>query len=236
MAEKGEGQPDTGAGGLEAGEEDGTLESFVTTLQREGVEAGRREAERLKREAEERAEEVVERAEAEAERILADARSRAQSELLRGQTELRLAIRDGLLELQRALEGVLSAVLERAVSERLEDAEFVAGLIQDVVQEYARADAGGEELEVRVAPDLEERLRKRAVSEVAALLKSEEAEPLRKAGFEYSVGRGTVEMTQDAIVEKLHELVTPWLRDLVREAAEETGAVTAAGESGGEGS
>ncbi len=210
-----------------------TLESFVTALQQEGVEAGRREAERLTRAAEARAGELVEKAEAEASRIEAEAKSRARAELLRGQTELRLAARDAVLELKDTLQAILASLLEGAVERRLEDPAFLGELVREVVEAYARSDAG---LDVRVPEASAERLREWALAELSASLKVEGSETMRQAGFEYLVGEGTVEVTTESVVEKLLALVTPRLREVVQEAVEESDAETASVGSGGEGS
>ena len=95
----------------------------------------------------------------EAKRIVAQAR--ADSETIRGraETELKLAARDTVVRLQEALSRVLQAVLVDAVRGKLEDADFLGGLIRDVVQRYVEADAAGSgSIAVHVSEEMRQRL------------------------------------------------------------------------------
>lgn len=205
-----------------------TLESFVAKLQEEGVEAGRREAEQLTREAEAQARQILREARAEAERLREEAQSGAKAEQERAHAELRLAFRDAALELQASLGRVLEAILTGAVEERLQDAEFLDALVREVVTAYARSDATGDDLELRLAQESVDRLEAWSGEELAARLRSEGVDldadnVLGNAGFELRVGDGTVEVTAASVTEKLLELVTPRLRAVVAEAMKEGG-------------
>ena len=50
---------------------------------------------------------------------------------------------------------------------------------------------------------------------------SELAGTLKEAGFEYTVGGATVEVTLSSVVESLSEMVSPALRDILAAAATE---------------
>lgn len=229
MAQAGEGPE------LEAAEDeprtDTTLESFVAKLQAEGVEAGRREAERLTAEAEREAREIVRKARVQAERLESEAASRAEAELERGRAELRLAFRDTMLELQAALRRALDGVLAGAADDAMRDPSFVADLIREAVAAYARSDAEGVE-EVRMSAESLERLEQWAGAELAGLLGEDAAlvsGPLADAGFEFRVGGGTVEVTVEAVTAKLLELVTPYLRDVVASSSSDGDTSSSAG-------
>ena len=201
-----------------------TIESFVAKLKAEGVEAGKETAEKLKAEAEGQAKEIVQRAEAQAEKIVADARAEAESVLSRSRTELELAARDATLKLRAALSRALGAVLLHEVKERLSDADFLKELIREVVLQYVRADAeGAGSVEIALPPDMKDRLSAWAVGELKKAAGKGAAVDLKatlgQAGFEYTVSGGTVEVTADAVVETLRELVGASLRETLERAA-----------------
>ncbi|MEJ2677844.1 MAG: hypothetical protein P8174_02075 [Gemmatimonadota bacterium] len=77
-----------------------TLESFVSRLHADGVEAGRKEAERLLQDARDQAEGIIGAAEEEARRIVESAEAKAKRETERVNAELRLAARDAVLQLR----------------------------------------------------------------------------------------------------------------------------------------
>lgn len=220
-----------------------TLESFVAQLHDEGVAAGRREAERLVREAREQASEIVARARAEADAILAEAVEREEAAAARARADLELAARDAVLQLRAALSETLTHVLRRAVSAELNDPEVVGTLLREVVRGYARADAERRPTEIRLPRALKEQLERWWMRELASALQegtaSLEAAPLLEGGFEYRVAGGTVEVSVEATVEKLLELVRPRLREIVVSGAQAAngaevrpGLATAAGNRG----
>lgn len=232
MAQAGEGPELEGTEEDESSRTDTTLESFVAKLQAEGVEAGRREADRLTAEAEAEAREILRKARVQAERLEAEAASRVEAELERGRAELRLAFRDTVLELQAALRSALEGVLAGAVEEAMRDPSFMAELVREAVTAYARSDAEGVE-EVRMSPESLERLKTWASGELAALLGAEVAlvnGPMADAGFEFRVRGGTVEVTVEAVTAKLLELVTPHLREVVARASDGGTVSPSAGE------
>ncbi len=213
-----------------------TLETFVAHLHSEGVEVGRREAERLAREAREEAAEIIRRAKAEAEALLAEAREAATRERERGEAELSLAARDAVIELRAELDRVLETLLSRAVHARLRDPEFLGSLLREMAGAYARSDAEGGPTDVRVPRDLAEQLEAWWLKEVGAGLSGESglriAGALRDAGFAYRVRGGTVEVSVESTVEKLMELVRPRLREILDRGRMTADAVAVAAERG----
>ncbi|MCL4193588.1 MAG: hypothetical protein KJZ87_17760 [Thermoguttaceae bacterium] len=206
-----------------------SIEAFVNTLQAEGVEAGQRAAEKIRAEAEERAQELIEQATRRAEQIVDEARSEADRIRARSETELRFAARDMLARLQETLNSALRSVLFPPVREKLEDSDFLAELIRDVVLRYAEQDAMGQEpiaVEIwqQVPEEQRERLAKWLLDAFSQRNKTASAVDLRAtladAGFEYTIRDGTVEVTADSLVETLAEIVGPNVRKLIAEAAE----------------
>ena len=215
--------PDEPSGPGRAG---ATLESFVALLHDEGIEAGRREAERLVGAARAEAEEILRAARAEAGALLDAALARSAEEETRVRAELELATRDAVLQLQATLAEVLRAAIARGVRAELSDGAFLKTLLLEVVTAYARADAAGRPTEVHLPRSLRDTFASWWLRELATSLTGAEAGPapsiaaiLEDAGFEYRVGGGTVEVSVDAATEKLMELVRPGLRELVAGAA-----------------
>ena len=200
-----------------------SIESFVERLQKEGVEAGRAEAAKIVAEARAQAEKVLADAQAQAEKLLAEARSEAEKTLQQGQTELQMAARDVLLKLRETVAAVLERLFVQAAGEALDDGQFLASLLHDVVVEYAKLDAAGQRpLEVRVSEEKVEALTRWALNRLAGGgdkprvdLKGE----LQSAGFEYTVSGGTVEVTPESIAEVLSGMVSDRLREMIERAA-----------------
>lgn len=205
-----------------------TIESFVAKLQAEGVEAGQREAERLRSEAQQQADETVRQAKEQAAQIVADAEKEAAETVARCKTELSLACRDAILRLQEALTRTLSAILMHDVREPLADSEFLGRLLHDIVMLYVKSDCEQREtLKINVAPEMREKLISWALQEIGKEA-VEQVRPsidlkgtLADAGFEYTHGDSTVEVTRESVVETLMDLVGPALREVLREAAQE---------------
>lgn len=205
-----------------------TIEAFVGRLQSEGVEAGKQAAAKIEAEANERAAQIVKDAEAQA----ADIRARAEGDaaLHRSQIEgeLRLAVRDKVLALRETLSGMLGRVLAARVETQLADGAFLKELIQEVLRQYAQADSEDRgDIRINLSPEMERQLADWAVHELRQMLADsgrhvELHGTLKKAGFEYRVKSGTVEVTTESVSAMLHELARPELRKLLSEATQET--------------
>ena len=202
-----------------------TVESFVAKLHEEGVEAGRKEADRLRAEAEENAKQVVQQARQEADKLLADAKAEAEKTLARAGTELELAARDAALRLQDSLSRCLSALLTREVGEKLSGDEFLGKLLHEIVLQYVKDDFEHKEvLEIHVRPEMREKLISWALLEIGKET-IDQVRPsidlkgtLADAGFEYTHHGSTIEVTRDSVVETLMDLVGPGLRDVLAKA------------------
>ncbi|HUT01736.1 MAG TPA: hypothetical protein VM031_04735 [Phycisphaerae bacterium] len=206
-----------------------TIESFVAKLQEEGVQAGRKEAERLHAEAEEQAGKIIRQARQQAEKILADATRQAEETRARSRTDLELASRDAMLRLQEALGRALSAILADEAGRLLADSDFLGKLLHEIVLKYVEADFARKEVfRINVPREMRDHLISWAIKELGEQL-VQRVRPaidlegtLADAGFEYTIAGSTVEVTRSSVVETLMEMVGPGLRDvLARTAAEE---------------
>lgn len=204
-----------------------TIDTFISRLRAEGVEAAKKEAEEIKRQAQQEAEEILRAAKAEAERILAESERQRKITLERTRTDLELAARDIVGYLRATLSRALTALLAKSVEAAFSDPEFLKQLILQVVREYAAADLRQQgPLSIRVPQGTEEKLRdwllaqcrQLAAASGTAEFAPELAGTLTKAGFEYKVSAGTVEVTTDSVVELLKQILTPELQAIIDKA------------------
>jgi vacuolar-type H+-ATPase subunit E/Vma4 len=197
-----------------------TIESFVSKLQAEGVDAGKKKARQLQDEAARNAEKIEADAHAKAEKIIADAKKEAENNLARGRTELQLAARDTALQLRETLSAALQSVLAAKTRETLADSEFVKQVLVEVVRSYAEADTAGGKVKVNLSEDMHNKLADWAMQELSQV---ELEGTLKQAGFEYTVSGATVEVTVDSVVESLSALVSPKLRETLEDAMAKEG-------------
>lgn len=205
-----------------------TIESFVAKLQERGVNAGRREAEKLVADARGQADEVIAQAEAKAKKIVETAEAEAKDVLARSKTDLQLAARDTILSLREALSKAVRAVLTIGAKEKLSDPDFLSGLLQQLVLDYARAECQSHrEFKINVSPELRKQLTNWALSCVHDKAEHENISvdltgTLAEAGFEYAVDGANVEVTLQSVADALAELVSPNLRSILEEAMKES--------------
>jgi len=212
-----------------------SIESFVTKLQNEGVEAGKQQAEAIRSEAQQEADRIVQEAQEQARRITQEADQQARETRQRAQTDLELAARDTVLRLRDTLGRALRAVLVTGAEQPMRDPEFLKGLIRDVVMQYARADREGQVgIHVNVGEDIQGQLADWCRAQLApeahgAGIQVDLRGTLREAGFEYEVEGANVEVTRQSVVEVLSDLVSPRLREIVEKATSEESGEQAPG-------
>ena len=201
-----------------------TIESFVAKLKSEGVEQGQHEAQQLCDEAQKQADQVVAEGQEQAEKIIADAKAEAENIMSRSRTELELAARDAGLKLRESLQRALEAVLAAPVAEHLNNDNFLQSLLGDIVKQYVQADIKSEGgVKLNISPDLRAKLGDWALTKLRKVAKGPNAEVdiqegLRQGGFEVNISGGTIEVTQESVLELMHELVGPNLRELFDKA------------------
>lgn len=123
--------------------ERGDLDRLIGALRDEGVEKGRREAERIVEEAKRQAAGIVEEARTESEALVAEAHRKAKETNDRLEQQLTLALRDFLLKAKAQLEELIAIKpLREKAKEAFADPQFMKKLIAEIVQAYLkRADA-----------------------------------------------------------------------------------------------
>lgn len=201
-----------------------TIETFVSRLHQEGVQAGHAEAEKIQTQARRQADQIIQDARQQAQQILTQAQAQAASSLEKGKTELQLAARDTILTLRSKIIQILQTVLRGAVKPALEDGEFLRSLLRDIVMQYAQADSEkGRQIKINLTQDQYKKLADwaiekahQAVQEMGMSLDLKGT--LHQPGFEYQVGDATVEVTVESTVQMLMQFVSPALTDLLEQA------------------
>jgi len=198
-----------------------TIESFVAKLQSEGIVAGQEAADKIIADAKRQAETIIEEANQAAAKTRDLAATEADELLARSKGELKLAARDTMLRLREALQQALDNILTQAITKRLDDSDFVATTLHDLIMLYAQADIEQEQrVVVSVSPEMQAKLADWAVGEISrraeqAGMPIELQGALSSAGFEYKVLDATVEVTPESVVQVISEIVSPKLRDLI---------------------
>jgi len=108
------------------------VEELINRLRSDGVEAGRKEAERIVREAEDRANWLVEQARAEADELLANAARETDRFRTSAEEALQVAARDAVLQMKDQLTQQFSEEIGRLVRGEMEHPALLERLILEV--------------------------------------------------------------------------------------------------------
>ena len=198
-----------------------TIESFVSKLKSDGVQAAQAQAADILDDARAEAQKIVDDAKAQAEKIAADAKTQADVTIEHGKTELALAARDALLKLRSSLQDALQAAVTGPVRDSVSDTEFLKRLIEDIVKRYMDANiASGGAVSIDVSKDMADDLGAWAAQKLKSLTSDKDGKviletSLRQAGFELNVTGETLEFTEASVLSILMEMVGPSLRDLM---------------------
>ena len=201
------------------------IESFVKTLESEGVEAGKKAAQKIEAEAKEKAEKIISEANNTAKQIIEDARAEAEKVQARMSSSLELATRDAIFLLREKLGQQLEIILKLNVEKALHDEGTLVHILREVIPAYAKADTEKElKTEVNISPDLKSTLLETALGELAQALKGQNVQMdvsknLAKSGFEYKIEGSTVEVSTDSVTSLLTEMIDPELQQFLAKAA-----------------
>ena len=206
-----------------------SIESFVKKLQSEGVDAGKKAAEKIKKEAQQEAEKILAEAQAEAEKILVKAKNDAEKQLSRGQTELEFAVRDAILKLRESIGRILSGMLAQNIEKKLSDPDYLGEILREVIATYAEADAKQLSLmEIHISKKMRERLNDNVLKDLFRNLEEKQDKAvlkatLAKSGFEYRIKGATIEVSPESLSELIYEMVSPALQEALDKFLDEKG-------------
>ncbi|MFH1716699.1 MAG: hypothetical protein ABIF19_05065 [Planctomycetota bacterium] len=201
------------------------IESFVKTLESEGVDTGKKAARKIEAEAREKADKIIAEANETAEKIVTDAQAEAEKVKARVNSSLELAARDAIYMLRGKLGEQLRIVLNFNVEKALNDEETLAHVLREVIPAYAKADAENKlATEINISQDLKSRLLEAALRELTHSLKNQNVQVdvshnLAKAGFEYKIEGSTVEVSTESVTALLAEMIDPELQRFLEKAA-----------------
>ena len=202
-----------------------TIESFVKTLESEGVDAGKKAAEKIEADAREQAEKIISEGKATAEQIIAEAKAEAEKIKARMHSSLELATRDAIFMLREKLSQQLNTLLSWNVEKALADEDTLANILREVIPAYAKANAEKElTSEINVPKDFKSGLLEGALRELTNSLKNKNIQVdvrqnLAKAGFEYKIEGSTIEVSTESVTALLSEMIDPELQQFLEKAA-----------------
>ena len=201
------------------------IESFVRTLESEGVEAGRKAAEKIEAEAKKKAEQIISKAKDTSQQVVADARAEAEKVKTRMNSSLELAARDAVFLLREKLSRQLETLLKLNVDKTLNDEETLVPVLREVIPAYTKAvSKDGLTTKLSISHDLKSRLLETAIRELAHSLRDQNVQmevdySLAKSGFEYKVAGSTVEVSTASVTSLLTEMIDPELQQFLEKTA-----------------
>jgi len=201
------------------------IESFVKTLESEGVDAGKKAAMKIEAKAREKADEITAEAKETANQIITDAQAEAEKVKVRMNSSLELAVRDTIFLLREKLSQQLKAILKSNVEKALNDEETLLHVLREVIPAYAKANTENKlTTEVNISNNLKSRLLETSLRELAHSLNKQNVQldisyNLAKEGFEYKIEGSTVEVSTDSVTSLLADMIDPGLQQFLEKAA-----------------
>jgi V/A-type H+-transporting ATPase subunit E len=203
-----------------------SIESFVKTLESEGVDAGKKAAMKIEAEAREKADEINAEAKETANQIIAEAQAEAEKIKVRMNSSLELATRDTIFLLREKLGLQLKTILKLNVEKALNDEETLAHVLREVIPAYAKADTEKKlTTEINISKNTKSRLLETSLRELAHSLKKQGVQldinyNLAKEGFEYKIEGSTVEVSTDSVTSLLADMIDPGLQQFLEKAVD----------------
>ncbi len=197
------------------------IETFVKTLESEGVDAGRKAAEKIEADARNQADKIIADGKAEAERIIEEAEAETQKIKARMDSSLELAARDAIYMLREKLGQQLNILLKWNVEKALNDEETLAAVLRQVIPAYVKADTDKKlTAEINLSKELKSRLLESTLRELIHSIKNQNVQVdvkhnLAKSGFEFKIEGSTVEVSTEAVTSLLAEMIDPDLRQFL---------------------
>jgi vacuolar-type H+-ATPase subunit E/Vma4 len=201
------------------------IESFVKTLESEGVDAGKKAAMKIEAVAREKADEINAEAKETANQIIAEAQAEAEKIKVRMNSSLELAMRDAIFLLREKLSLQLKSILKLNVGKALNDEETLLNVLREVIPAYAKANTEKKlNAEINISNNTKSRLLETSLRELAHSLKNQNVQldinyNLAKEGFEYKIEGSTVEVSTDSVTSLLAEMIDPGLQQFLEKAA-----------------
>lgn len=204
------------------------LQSLLSRLQQDGVDAGKQQADEIVRIARAEAARVLEAARVEAQQITERAAVEAQRLDQRAKASLQHAARDILLSIGQRIERLVQKLVGDRVAAVL-DGPTVVALMQRLMDAFVERGRVSGALDLVVGEAQHKALTEAVLQNLREHLMhgiTLHMQPGLGRGFQIKMGQGGVthDFTDKAIAEAVAELVTPEIAAIVLEAALDTGA------------
>ncbi len=202
------------------------IESFVKTLESEGVDAGKKAGKKIEAEARAKADTIIAEANETANKIIAEAQAEAEKVQARMNSSLELAARDAIYMLREKLGQQLAIMLKLNVEQALKNEETLAHVLREVIPAYAKANVGNKlTAKINVSQDLKSRLLESTLRELSRSLKDKNAQVdvshnLANAGLECKIEGSTVEVSTESVTALLAEMIDPELQQFLEKAVD----------------
>jgi len=191
-----------------------TIESFVERLKQDGIDAGRKEAERIIAEVEAKAQATLVEAEAVARQRLLEAETQAQRLQEQVKGELALAARDVEARLRERLQRSMAALLHQTTRTALADPQVLAQAIAEV----ARSQVAGSVM-VNNPQQIKDLALQLLGNQAPALDAIRLADGRTEPGFLFRLDQGgVVELDPASVTEHLMSLCGPAVGDILKSA------------------
>ena len=201
------------------------IESFVKTLESEGVDAGKKAAKKIEAEAREKADEINAEAKKTANQIIAEAKAEAEKVKVRMNSSLELAVRDTIFLLREKLGLQLKTILKLNVEKALNDEETLVHILREVIPAYAKANTENKlTAEINISSETKSRLLETTLRELAHSLNNQNVQldinyNLAQEGFEYKIEGSTVEVSTESVTSLLADMIDPGLQQFLEKAS-----------------
>lgn len=190
------------------------LQQLLEKIQRDGVDKAKSDADKILADARAQAKALTDQAKADAEKMKSEAEKEAEAFGRRAEETIRQAARDTVLNVEKSVTDMLSAILLKDVQKSMDNTDFVSGLVAEAVRTYL---SGKENIEVAAGEKLADVLRAELASEAengVTIVTDENT----GAGFSVRLANGRIEhaFTGAAVADALSKQLRPRLAALLK--------------------
>ena len=198
-----------------------SVQELIGKIRKEGLEAGRKQAEEIEAQAREKAESLITEARAEAQRIVARAVAERDKAERATRASLQQAARSTLISLEQSIDARLTRIIRKDVREAL-TGERLAELIAMLATEYVSSTSGAQDVEVVLSEENCKQLRDGLLARLQESLKG--GITIRSAhdvgaGFTISFdgGKSGFDFSEEALARHLGGYASDQVAELLRQ-------------------
>jgi V/A-type H+-transporting ATPase subunit E len=203
-----------------AAQEKNKIKEIVDILKKDGVDAGKSEAEHIKTEANKEAEQIKKDALQEKENIIAQARDEAKKLQSSAEANVRMAISQGISKFKESIEkSLLSPTLMESIQKSM-DGKTVKDMILIVVKAYAEQGFSTNDLKIILGENEKKELKSSIMNELNSKIKDTQGIEISNEIIPEGVklvqkdGNLSLEFTTESIKEVMLNYIRPEFRDL----------------------